>query len=163
MAKGGKVKDPEGQTTTKKLRPDRQWGDTKKVAEEIPEAPEKKAKGGVLRRRPLALKAAKAKQPIPAPNPGDYETGGGTAPPVAGPPAAAGLMSAMKKGGKMRKSKGGECKTDKMAVGGAAKSGGAGKQRKGFPKTLAPKRLAEGGKVRGCGAATKGCTFSGVY
>lgn len=57
---------------------------------------------------------------------------------------------------KLRKNKGGKC--EKMAAGGAAK------QRKGFPNTMAPpKRLASGGKVRGCGAATKGCTFSGIY
>jgi hypothetical protein len=43
-------------------------------------------------------------------------------------------------------------------------AGGAAKQRKGFPDTNPiPKRLAKGGKVRGCGAATKGCTFSGIY
>jgi hypothetical protein len=40
----------EGQTTTKKLRPTGS-GVTLKVAEEILEALEKKAKGGVLRRR----------------------------------------------------------------------------------------------------------------
>lgn len=56
----------------------------------------------------------------------------------------------------LRKNKGGECK-DKMAAGGAAK------QRKGFPKTLAPLKKAEGGRIRGCGAATKGCNFSGIY
>jgi hypothetical protein len=81
--------------------------------------------------------------------------------------------------------KGGECKTEKMAAGGAAK------ERKGFPNTnKPPKKLAKGGevsgkagarkgiarkgarfqgtfatggKVRGCGAATKGCNFSGIY
>jgi hypothetical protein len=64
----------------------------------------------------------------------------------------------MAKGGMMSGKKGmmsGKC--DQMAAGGAAK------QRKGFPNTLAPKRLAAGGKVRGCGIAEKGCGFSGVY
>jgi hypothetical protein len=60
----------------------------------------------------------------------------------------------------LHKAKGGECK-DKMAAGGAAK------QRKGFPNTIPPPkgagRYANGGKVRGCGIATKGCRFSGIY
>jgi hypothetical protein len=58
------------------------------------------------------------------------------------------------------KSKGGKCddKDMKMAAGGAAK------QRKGYPNTQAPpKRLAAGGTVRGCGIATKGCKFEGIY
>jgi hypothetical protein len=58
----------------------------------------------------------------------------------------------------MHKNKGGKC--DKMAAGGAAK------QRKGFPNTQAPtkpKAFAAGGKVRGCGVATKGCGFSGIF
>jgi hypothetical protein len=71
----------------------------------------------------------------------------------------------------LHKAKGGACVTDKdkdkMAKGGKCDqmaAGGAAKQRKGFPNTTAPpKRLAEGGKVRGCGIATKGCRFSGVY
>jgi hypothetical protein len=45
-------------------------------------------------------------------------------------------------------------------------AGGAAKQRRGFPNTNPPpgkKKMAEGGRVRGCGAATKGCTFSGIY
>lgn len=55
-----------------------------------------------------------------------------------------------------KKAKGGKC--DKMAAGGAAK------QRKGFPNTTPPpRRFAEGGRVRGCGIATKGCNFSGIY
>ena len=56
----------------------------------------------------------------------------------------------------MKKNKGGAC--DKMAAGGAAK------QRRGYPSTTPPpKKFAEGGKIRGCGVASKGCTFSGIY
>jgi hypothetical protein len=70
------------------------------------------------------------------------------------------------------KAKGGECPPEgkKMARGGKAKdaecmaAGGAAKQRKGFPNTTPPpKGMASGGKVRGCGIATKGCNFSGIY
>lgn len=58
--------------------------------------------------------------------------------------------------GKLRKAKGGKC--DKMAAGGAMKV------RRGFPNvTPAPKKYAEGGKIRGCGAATKGCRFQGIF
>jgi hypothetical protein len=70
------------------------------------------------------------------------------------------------------KAKGGECPPEgkKMARGGKAKdaecmaAGGAAKQRKGYPNTTPPpKGMASGGKVRGCGIATKGCNFSGIY
>jgi hypothetical protein len=77
--------------------------------------------------------------------------------------------------------KGGACPPDKMADGGKFDpnkapasnlpthpkkfaAGGAAKQRKGFPNTIPPpKKMAQGGKIRGCGIATKGCNFSGVY
>jgi hypothetical protein len=44
-------------------------------------------------------------------------------------------------------------------------AGGAAKERKGFPNTLKPPRkgYAEGGKVRGAGAAERGTRFSGIY
>jgi hypothetical protein len=85
------------------------------------------------------------------------------------PPGAPGMKKGGKakakakkkaKGGKM--AKGGECK-DKMATGGAAK------QRRGFPNTQAPPKkvsaakYAKGGKVRGCGIAERGTRFSGIY
>jgi hypothetical protein len=55
-----------------------------------------------------------------------------------------------------RKNKGGAC--EKMAAGGAAK------ERKDFPNTEPPpKKLAKSGAVRGCGAARKGCSFSGIF
>jgi len=60
------------------------------------------------------------------------------------------------------KAKGGKC-PEKMAAGGAAK------QRRGFPKTIPPpspaprRRFAEGGRVRGCGIAERGCRFTGVF
>lgn len=55
-----------------------------------------------------------------------------------------------------------------MKKGGAAcegmAAGGVAKLRRGFPKTNSkPKRMAKGGSVRGCGVATKGKKFSGVY
>src|SRR5215831_8283162 len=214
FAKGGAVAE-DGDTPAKKARSDRQWGQHKKAAEDIPEAPEKKAKGGVLKRKPKAPKMAKAKEPVPTPSPYDTQGPGGTpvtgpppavAPPVPGPMAgppgmakggkwiqgaikkpgalhqqlgvpqgekipAKKLAAAAGKGGKlgqrarlaqtlkgMHKNKGGKC--DKMAAGGVAKV------RKGFPNTNpkpGPKKFAEGGKVRGCGVATKGCGFSGIY
>jgi len=141
----------------KQKEPARQWGDTANDARDKiqPVAlPKKLAKGG-LTRKPKGLKVAIAigkpsKKPISTPSPYDYEASEGTAPPPG--PAPHGL----KKGGTVKKNKGGKC--DKMAAGGVAKV------RKGFPNTIkAPKRLAKGGHVRGCGAATKGCTFSGVY
>lgn len=83
------------------------------------------------------------------------------------PPAAAAPMGAppgLKKGGKLkraakkpiRKNKGGAC--EKMAAGGAMKV------RRGFPNVkAAPKKYAAGGKIRGCGAATKGTRFQGIF
>jgi hypothetical protein len=166
MAKGGKVRD-------------RQWGDDGKAADDVPPAPIKKAKGGKapLTRKPKGLSVAiaigkdKKKPPVSTPSPYDYEDDEGTAPPptaAAAPPMAKGGKVAIKKakggdlkvklakGGKVKKNRGGKC--EKMAAGGAAK------QRKGFPNTLPPpKKLAAGGKVRGCGVATKGCNFSGIY
>ena len=66
-----------------------------------------------------------------------------------------------------KKAKGGKCPDDKMAKGGKYAAGGAAKQRKGFPNTIAPgakpKKFAAGGRIRGCGVATKGCNFSGIY
>lgn len=57
---------------------------------------------------------------------------------------------------KLRKSKGGAC--EKMAAGGAMKV------RRGFPNVKpAPKKFAQGGKIRGCGAATKGTRFQGIF
>jgi len=204
FAKGGAVAQ-DGDTDAKKARPDRQWGKNK-VAEDVPPvASIKKAKGGVMKRKP-PKKAA----PVPTPSPYDMAAPGGgpaaAAPPM-GPPGlpppgmkkggkwiqgaikkpgslrkALGtpkgesipskkLDAAAEKGGKIgqkarlaktlkgfKKNKGGAC--DRMAAGGAAK------ERKGFPKTnKPPKKLkfAEGGKVRGCGIASKGCSFSGIY
>jgi len=266
MATGGRVQD--GETDAKKNRPDRQWG-KRVVAEDIPEAPVKKAKGGLKRRKPPAPKIAKAKPPFPmTPGGDDMDAPPPAAPPDMGAPAVAGPpvgMPGMKKGGKwiadatknkgalhkrlgipqdekipaktlnkaaqkggtlgkeanlaktlkgFKKSKGGECE-DKMAKGGISKfnstkaapgnlathpgggrkfaaggvskfnstkaapgnlathpgcgkakfaAGGVAKVRKGFPNTnKAPKKYAAGGKIRGCGAATKGTKFSGIY
>jgi hypothetical protein len=56
----------------------------------------------------------------------------------------------------LKKNKGGAC--DKMAAGGAMKV------RRGFPNVNAPpKKFASGGKIRGCGAATKGTRFQGIF
>jgi len=256
MARGGEVRQ-DGDTEAKKLRPDRQWGDISRTAEDVPE-PIKKAKGGVLKRKPPKVKVAripKKDKPVSTPNPYDYEDDEGTAPPVVGGgpaslPAAAAAPPppppgppGMKKGGKwiadaikkpgalhkdlhvpknktipegklakaakkkgkvgerarlaekleaMRKNKGGKCEAEKMAAGGVAKV------RRGFPDVSVKKApqhdrvsavskgevkggkagarrgiakkgdrfqgtYAKGGKVRGCGIATKGCNFSGIY
>jgi hypothetical protein len=58
---------------------------------------------------------------------------------------------------KLRKNKGGKC--DKMAAGGAMKV------RRGFPNVQAApvRKFAAGGKIRGCGAATKGTRFQGIF
>jgi hypothetical protein len=134
---------------------------------------EKLAKGGVLRRKPKAVKRKAPPVPMPPPDEDDAALPaagpGPGGPPIAaqGPVMPPGL-GGMKKGGKIKKAKGGafkkggECVADKdkdkMAAGGAAK------QRKGFPNTMgAPKRMASGGSVRGAGAAQRGTNFSGIY
>jgi hypothetical protein len=200
--KGGSV-SVDGDTEAKKSRPDRQWGKDKS-AEELPPEPEKKAKGGSIKKRAPKVSIAVVSKKAPVPTPSPYDDEADEAPPPSAPPSAPGmakggkwiqksikhpgalhkqlgvpqgkkipegkLEKAAKAPGKlgkrarlaetlkgMNKAKGGECK-DKMAAGGVAKV------RHGFPNTIkAPKRLAKGGKVRGCGAATKGCNFSGVY
>jgi hypothetical protein len=113
---------------------------------------------GVLTRRPkLSLASVAKKNPVMTPQP--YEV----SPPEPPELAKGGKVAAKKaEGGKIviRKREGGKCDdmTDKMAAGGVAKV------RKGFPKTNpAPKKLASGGKVRGCGAATKGTSFAGIF
>lgn len=199
MAKGGAFEE----TLANKRRPARQWGDVGKPAEELPPEPIKKAKGGVLTRKPKAVPKAAKKPPVPTPSPYDMEATPpptGMVSPMAPPGMAKGgkwiqgaikkpgalhaqlgvpqgqkippkkLAAAAEKGGKlgqrarlaqtlkgMKKNRGGECK-DKMAAGGVAKL------RKGFPNTNPkPKAYAGGGKIRGCGAAKKGCGFSGIY
>lgn len=65
-----------------------------------------------------------------------------------------------------KKAKGGKCENCGKAHGGSCKmaAGGAAKQRRGFPMTeKPPKKFAGGGRIRGCGVATKGCNFSGIY
>jgi hypothetical protein len=179
FAKGGAVavEDTEGDGPTVKTKRQRQWGDVGKHAEDLP--PEKKAKGGAIkRRRPVPAKGKedkgdktdKKKLPVPMVTDDDMNPpppaaaaaaapaiAPAVAPPVA-PPPPAGPPPVMKEGGKVEeKNQGGACK-DKMAAGGVAKV------RHGFPKTLAkPKKFAQGGTVRGCGAATKGKNFSGIY
>ena len=170
-AKGGAVDD--GDAKEKKSR--RKFGAKEEAAEDIPEAPAKKAKGGAIKHRKPKAKAA----PIPM-TPGDQDSIPASLPPglaaaagpAAGPPPPAGPPPGLKKGGKLkkkakaahahkkpvRKAKGGEC--DKMAAGGAMKV------RRGFPNVnAAPKKkgYAQGGKVRGAGAATKGTRFQGIF
>ena len=162
MATGGYVSEGE-ETPRAKARPDRQWGDIGKSAESLPPAVEKKKKGGIIKRRPVSKKkiAKGEKLPVPAVTDDDMGTpppsglgqiGAGPAPaPLPAPAAAPPPMPppAMAKGG--------ECK---MAEGGVAKL------RKGFPATkgkASVKKMAKGGTVRGCGAAKKGCGFSGIF
>jgi hypothetical protein len=185
--KGGAValQDKEGDSPPVKAKRERVWGDAGKPAEDLP--PEAKAKGGAIikRRRPVAKgedkgdKTTKKKLPVPMVTDEDM----GTAPPPIAAAAAApaapppGPPPLMKKGGEVKgkgetkaeeasenpavkeaekKAHGGSC--DKMAIGGVAKV------RRGFPDTnKKPKKMAEGGVVRGCGAATKGKNFSGIY
>ena len=100
-----------------------------------------KVKAGIVHRKPKEKKAEPST---------DIAYQGDAAPPAPPvPPPAAGPIPAMKKGG--------SC--DKMAMGGIAKA------RKGFPNTekLSKKKMAKGGKVRGCGIASKGTSFSGIY
>jgi hypothetical protein len=149
------------------------FGNESQSAEDLPPAPVKKGRP-VFTRKPkgpaISIAIASKKPVVPTPSPYDSEP--------APPPMAKGGEIAAKakaKGGEIKKAKGGEC-DDKMAKGGPAikkakggvtklAAGGAAKQRRNFPNTQSPppKRLAAGGKVRGCGAAIKGCTFSGCF
>jgi hypothetical protein len=153
------------------------FANTDATAENLPPAPVKKARAAFTRKPkgPAIAIAITHKKPAPVstPSPYDYENDEGTAPPPPAPPMAkGGAATAKAKGGTIKKNKGGEC-DEKMAKGGIKKAkggvtklaaGGAAKQRRGFPNTLPPpKRLASGGTVRGCGAATKGRNFSGIY
>jgi hypothetical protein len=163
MAKGGAVAVDGEETPRAKTRPDRQWGNVGKAAEDLPPAVEKKKKGGVIKRRPTSKKKMAKGEKLPVPMVTDEDMG---APPVrtamAGPPS---LPTAMPAGPAPpppmpppAMAKGGECKA--MAAGGVAKL------RRGYPKTNGKakvKKMAKGGGVRGCGAATKGKGFSGIY
>ena len=176
MAKGGPVGDGDADDAPKKSK--RKFGAKEETAEDIPEVV-KKAKGGAIKhRKPKAAKKAAPAIPMtpgedqdPAPPPpGVLAALGGTAgPPPPGPGPAGPPPPGMKKGGKAkakakkpkkieRKAKGGAC--DKMAAGGAMKV------RRGFPNVKAApgkKAYAQGGKVRGAGAATKGTRFQGIF
>jgi hypothetical protein len=109
MAKGGKVKSEDNDKPAAPKKADKQWAASDRVAEDLPLKEEKKAKGGVLRRRPPAVKAAKVakalkKEGVSTPSPYDYEDDEGTAPPIGGggppPPAGPAPQLGMKKGGK---------------------------------------------------------------
>jgi hypothetical protein len=149
MAKGGTV-EFEGPRT--KVRPDRQWGNIGKPAEDLPPIPEKKAKGGVIKRRPAGKKKLVKGDKLPVPMVTDEDMG--TAPHLmqAGPssvPAPMGPPAPAPAGPPMG-----------MAEGGVAKL------RRGYPNTKGTakvKKMAKGGSVRGCGAARKGTGFSGIY
>jgi hypothetical protein len=166
-AKGGTVaiEDTEGDSPRAKAKRERQLGDVGKPAEDLP--PERKAKGGsIKRRRPTSKKKLGRGEKLPVPMVTDEDMGPPPTPP--GPPLAAPVapapvsapppgppMAAMNKGGGVE-TKGDSC--PKMAAGGVAKV------RRGYPNTnKTTKRMATGGAVRGCGAATKGKGFSGVY
>jgi hypothetical protein len=179
MATGGAV-DVEGDSPRVKGKRDRQWGDAGKPAEDLP--PEKKAKGGKVKHKAPFGKGAPPKKKVPpvpmvtdedmdAPPPPTLAAAGPAGPPAGpppGPPPAA-PPPGMNKGGKC---------DDKMAKGGGVEQkgktkgkvvkmadGGVAKVRRGFPNTLKKpaKRMAKGGSVRGCGVASKGKKFSGIY
>jgi hypothetical protein len=111
------------------------------IGEDSEEEPaQMKAKGGVIRKRPKGSKdkdekEAKARKKKDEP------------PPI--PPYAEGE----------------EVEPEPAPTGEpmAFAAGGAAKVRKGYPGCKGPKKYAKGGAVRGCGAATKGKNFSGVY
>ena len=112
----------------------------------------------VLTRRPklpkISIAVVNKKNPVPTPAP--YDDVEPPAPPSPLAKAAGGKIAAA---APIQKSEGGKCEEKKMAAGGVAKL------RKGFPNTNAKpaKKFAQGGRVRGCGAATKGCTFAGIF
>ena len=163
FAEGGAVED--GDTDAKKSRPDRQWG-KRVAAEDIPEAPAKKAKGGpIKRRRPPAVKVAKPKAPAPM-TPGGMSDDDADVPPppVAAPPAIGGApvgaMPGMKKGGAVEHGANCDCAdcAGKMAKGGkwiagAIKHPGALHKQLGVPQgeKIPAKKLAKaadaGGKL----------------
>jgi len=182
MAKGGAVEDGV-ETPRAKGRPDRQWGDVGKPAEDLPEKVERKAKGGVIRRKPFSGKKKAAKvQKLPPPMVTDEDMDAPPPPTVAAAPVAAPPPAAappppppgMKKGGKCM-AEGGDVKAEvKPGVkkqeekAGETKgfaAGGVAKVRRGFPNTnkKPAKKMATGGSVRGCGVAKKGCGFAGIF
>ena len=168
MAKGGAVQDIEGDSPQVKGKRVRVWGDVGKPAEDLP--PEKKAKGGAIKRRaPFGKGKAKVKAKVPVPMVTDDDMGDPPAPPPPAPPVAAPAPAmAPAPAGPPGMAKGGKCE-EKMAEGGAAcdkmAAGGVAKLRRGFPNTVKKpaKRMAKGGSVRGCGVAQRGKGFSGVY
>jgi len=165
MAKGGAVATDGEETPRAKTRPDRQWGNVGKAAEDLPPVAEKMKKGGVVKRRPTSKKKIAKGEKLPVPMVTDEDMG--TAPPSglgqAGPapmpaPAAGPPPGPPPPMPPPAMAKGGECKG--MAAGGVAKL------RKGYPNTkgkASVKKMAKGGSVRGCGAATKGKGFSGIF
>jgi hypothetical protein len=154
--KGGVVGD-EIEGPRAKNRPDRQWGNVGKAAEDLPPMVEKKAKGGKVKKRAPFGKGVPSKKTPPVPMVTDDDMG--TPPPAMaavppGPPVGPPPVGPAPVG----MAEGGECK--KMAEGGVAKL------RRGYPNTKGTakvKKMAAGGSVRGCGAAKKGKGFSGIY
>lgn len=181
MKKGGAVEDADGNSLRAKTSRDRQWGDVGKAAEDLP--PEKKAKGGKVKHKAPFGKGAPPKKKVVRPpvpmvtdedmdlNDGMPTQAAGPAAPPPGPPPGpppAGPPPGMNKGGKCDKmAKGGGVEEKGKTKGKAVKmaAGGVAKLRRGFPHTIKKpsKKFAKGGSVRGCGIATKGKNFSGVY
>jgi hypothetical protein len=159
MARGGKVDDAAEERAEGEMPPKRgrKFSAKEEAAEDLP--PTKKAKGGKIKhRRPMgSKKEAKPKAPVPMPPDDEMDAPPPTGPAMAGPPMGPSPMAPPPPGPPPPgMNQGGSC--DKMAAGGVAKV------RRGFPKTLSkPKKFKSGGSVRGCGVATKGKNFSGVY
>jgi hypothetical protein len=154
MARGGAVEDTEGDSPRVKAKRQRMWGDVGKPAEDLPPVVEKKAKGGVVRRRPAGKKKPVNSERLPVPMVTDEDM---DVPPPPAPAVAAG-SAPLPPGPPPGMNKGGKC--EGMAAGGVAKL------RRGFPnvnKKPAAKRMAKGGSVRGCGVAQRGKKFSGIY
>jgi hypothetical protein len=158
--KGGPVEDTEGFSPRAKHTRVRQFGDVGKPAENLPSEVYKKGGKVAKRRRPTSTKKLSAGEKLPVPMVTDDDMGTDPHPPVmaqsAAPPMPAGAAIAPPP----------PVAPPPPAVPppGMAE-GGVAKLRRGYPNTKGSakvKKMATGGKVRGCGAAKRGCGFGGV-
>jgi hypothetical protein len=159
--RGGRVKKAAGGAS-------RAWGETDKSAEDLPKPVERKAKGGVTRKRPAGPKVSIAvvtkKRPMPPPAPDDEDDVTSTPPPAAVPPAggmAKGgkwIQGAIKHPGALHKQLGvpqGEKIPAAKLAKAASKSGKLG-QRARLAQTLKGMHKAKGGVCKQCGKAHGG-------
>ena len=181
FARGGAVDEDAGEKKPLK----RKFGGAAKAAEDIP-VPAKKARGGVLKRRPpkppAAPKAPRApKAPTPTPSPYDMDQtaalspaagpGPGLPPGLAGPPGPPGMakggkwiQGAIKKPGALHAQlgvpQGEKIPAKKLAK--AAQAGGKLGQRARLAQTLKGFKKAKGGMCEDCGKVHSGsCKMAG--